>query len=280
MTGGVLLALLTSALYGVGDFVGGLVSRRRPLTSVLLVSQTAAVILLVPRGAGVLGSATAASLAWGALAGVGVAVGMAGLFRGLAIGTMGVVAPISALSVVVPVLAGVLAGERFGLVVALGLAVAVAGAVLASGPERRRGADRPSLQPVVMAVLAAVGFGIAQLSIARGSASGVTETVFTANLVTWVLYVAAAALRRAPVRMRGWDLVGALAVGAAGVGATLAFGTASRAGALTVVAVLAALYPAITAVLGWRLLGEHLRGIQRAGVVAVLAGVALIAGGA
>lgn len=279
MTGGVLLALLTSVLYGVGDFIGGLVSRRRPLTSVLLVSQTAAVVLLLPRGVPALAGANGSSLAWGVLAGAGVALGMTGLFRGLAIGTMGVVAPISALSVVVPVLAGVLAGERFGPLVASGLAVAVAGAVLASGPERRRSADRASLQPVGMAVLAAIGFGIAQLSIARGSATGVTATVFTANLVTWVLYAGAALLRRAPVSMRGWDLAGALAVGAAGVGATLAFGIASTSGALTLVAVLAALYPAITAVLGWRLLGEHLRAVQRAGVVAVLTGVALIASG-
>jgi drug/metabolite transporter (DMT)-like permease len=280
VTAAVLLALLTSVLYGVGDFIGGVVSRRVALTTVLLVSQAVAVVLLVPSAVPVMGSATGATLAWGALAGVGVAVGMAGLFKGLAIGTMGVVAPISSMSVAVPVVAGLLAGERFGTLIAVGLAIAVAGAVMASGPER--GTARPgaeALKPVLLAIVAAAGFGLGQLSIARGSAGGVTATVFTASVVTLVIYVVAVVVRRVPVRVRGWYLVGLVALGVAGTGANLAFGTASRLSALSLVAVLAALYPAITAVLGWWLLGERLRVLQRVGVVAVLTGVALIAGG-
>lgn len=280
MTAAIGLALLASLLFGVGDFLGGTMSRRVALTTVLLISQLAATVVLLPKIArGSLASADSGALIWGAVAGVAMAVALASLFKALAEGTMGVVAPITALSVAVPVVAGLVDGDRFGPGVGVGLGTAVVGTVLASGPEMRTpGEGGHGRRPVLLAVLAALAFGLANLAIARGSASGVTATVFVASIVTLTLYALAATIaRRLPVA-QGRDLVGIVAAGLIGVGALLAFGAASRAGSLTLVAVLAALYPAVTALLGWRVHGEHLRRVQVVGVVAVLAGVAVVAG--
>lgn len=286
-----MLALLASGLLGVSDFLGGVLARRIPLLVVLVLSQLVATVAVATRLlAEPFDPAAADALIWGAIGGVATAIAVSALFRGLAIGTMGVVAPITSLSVLVPVVVGIASGDPVSWMLAAGIVVAVAGTVLASGPEVRSGAAAGHAKPaqsVLLAVVAALGFGVANLSVALGSASSVTTTLITNTLVVLGLYALAlipwlvvrrtrgGELRILPDRAR--DYAGIAAIGILGFAANLCFALASLDGALSVVAVLASLYPVVTVLLGWRVLGEHLQRIQVAGVVAVFVGVAAIA---
>lgn len=316
MPGLAFLALVSSVLLGISDYLGGALSRRAPLIIVLLGSQVVAALAIAARlfvdpFRGDLSDA----VMWGSVAGVAQAIGVAALFRGLAIGTMGVVAPVSALSVLVPVTVGISSGDTVGPLLAAGLAIAVIGSVLATGPEfgpqrppahgdygyvagtRRRGA----VQSVVLALIAAAGFGTSQVGLARGAAADLTTTlVITAVVVLGIYIIAFSAwihirLRTAAAklhagrpampalvmtRIRPRDYAAIAAIGMLVYLANAAYGTAAQSGALSVVAVLASLYPAVVALLSWRLLGERLRPVQLVGVALVLGGVAAIAAGA
>ena len=127
-----MLALAASLSWGLGDFGGGLGSRRTSVIWVLVVSQVAGLALV-----GAMALATqphvpsGSDLAWGAFAGVMGVVGLGAFYRALAVGTMGVVGPIAATGVVVPVVYGLVRGERPSMLQALGMAFAVAGVALA-----------------------------------------------------------------------------------------------------------------------------------------------------
>ncbi|MEO7588706.1 MAG: DMT family transporter [Arachnia sp.] len=276
--GGAVLALVASVLLGVGDFLGGTLARKVPLITVLLLSQCVATLAILPR---MLVESPfehwEGALFWGVIGGVATAVAVSSLFKALAIGTMGVVAPITSLSVLVPVGVGLSTGDQLTWVLGVGLTVAILGTVLASGPEVKSHAAGHGPKPIILAIVAAMGFGVANLSVALGSASNVTTTLISNSLTVLLVYgVGALVLREVP-KARGRSLVGIIAIGLLGITASLSFALASTAAPLTVVAVLASLYPVITVLLGWRLLGERLQPIQVAGVIAVFLGVAAIA---
>ena len=277
------LALLASLLWGTADFFGGTASRRAPVASVLGLSQLTALLALVPVAllTGDLG-ADRAYVVPAVVAGL-VGVGALGAFyRALALGTMGVVAPVAALGVVVPVAVGLLMGETPSLLQGLGIAVAVGGVVLASGPELR---GRAGALPVVLALFAAVGFGAVLVLIAEGARSSVVMTLLTMRLSA---VLALTALLLATASRRGVDLgvprTALPLIAAVGLGDVLANGAFALAseteGALvSVTAVLASLYPVVTVLLARQLHGERLRRVQVAGVAGALSGVALLAGG-
>jgi drug/metabolite transporter (DMT)-like permease len=135
----VILALLSSVMWGSSDFLGGTISRRVPAITVVVWSQVTGLVLLVvvalARGAF---NSPVGYLGWGALGGVSTGVALIAFYRALATGTMGVVAPIAALGVAVPVLAGLVSGDRPSTVQDVGLAVAVLGIILASSRRRAR----------------------------------------------------------------------------------------------------------------------------------------------
>lgn len=277
MTGLALLGLVASVCLGVSDFLGGTLSRRVPLLTVLLLSQAVGVAAVLPRllfdePGGDLGAA----VLWGVVGGVGVAVGVSSLYEALATGTMGVVAPLAALSVVVPLVAGLLAGDALGPLLVLGMVVAVVGTILATGPEVRGGA-RGGIRPILLALLSALGFGVSNLTVAWGSVHHVTATLLANAVTALVLYVVVAVIRRHVPKASGRPLVGIVAIGVLGFAANLCFALASLSGLLSVVAVCASLFPAVTVLLGWRILGERLRPVQLAGVLLVFAGVGVIA---
>lgn len=298
------LALVASGLLGVTDFLGGVLSRRIPLIVVLLGSQLVAALAVSTRLiTEPFDAADGNAVLWGVIGGLGTAVGVSALFRALAIGTMGVVAPITSLAVVVPVVVGIASGDPVTGVLALGLVIAVIGTVLASGPEvrSREGGDerhRQRVLSIVLAFTAAAGFGVANVSVALGSVTSITTTLVTNTGVVLSLYMVAFSIW-VHVRLRGaaarWhagrpvspallphpirpsDAVGIVAIGLLGYVANVCFALASLDGALSVVGVLASLYPVVTALLGWRILGERLLRVQVLGVGAVFVGVALIA---
>jgi len=277
------LALLSSLLWGGADFVGGTVSRRHRAALVVGVSQFAGLVtaLVVAAAAGAFGD-DRGYLPWAVLAGCAGVVGLVSFYAGLAAGTMGVVSPIAALGVVVPVLYGLLHGERPSGPQLAGIAVAVVGVVLASGPEL---SGRAGVRPVVLAGVAAVGFGVALLAIAEGSRHSTLMTLVTMRTTSVLLLGCAliVALTRGFPRgelllgLRDLALVGF--VGVADLSANLAFGLASRRGAVSVVSVLGSLYPVVTTLLAGVLHHERLGRVQLVGVAGALSGVVLIAAG-
>ncbi|MDP3712722.1 MAG: DMT family transporter [Mycobacteriales bacterium] len=279
------LALLSSLLWGTSDYLGGAASRRLPIPSVLGLAQLVALLGLVPLAV-VTGELTAersyAAPAIGAgLVGV---VALGAFYRALAVGTMGVVAPIAALGVVVPVVAGLLDGERPSTLQIAGILVAVAGVVLASGPEL---SCKAGLEPLLLAALAAVGFGVVLLLVAQGSEDGGSVVMvlltmrLTVVLLLTVLLVALVLSRRRTweLGVRRGDLGLLVAIGIGDVAANGAYAVASQSSLVSVTAVLASLYPVMTALLAYRFDGERLRPIQVGGTALALAGVVLLAAG-
>ena len=282
-----LLALLASVLWGTADFLGGTATRRLPGFSVVGVSQLVALLGLVP--VAVLTGALDEPRDYvvpAVLAGAAGLVALAAFYRALAVGTMGVVAPVAALGVVVPVAAGLLDGETPAAVQLVGIAVAVLGVVLASGPELS-GEGRGGLEPLLLAGVAALGFGAVFVLIAEGTASGsfgsVVMTLLTMRLVSvlvlTVLLLALIPSRGPEIGVRRGDLPVLLTIGAFDVGANAAFAVASQSDLISVTAVLASLYPVVTVLLARRLHAERLVGLQVPGVVLALVGVVLLAAG-
>lgn len=282
-----LLALLASVLWGTADFLGGTATRRLPGFSVVGVSQLVALLGLVP--VAVLTGALDVPRDYvvpGVLAGAAGLVALAAFYRALAVGTMGVVAPVAALGVVVPVAAGLLDGETPAAVQLVGIAVAVLGVVLASGPELS-GEGRGGLEPLLLAGVAALGFGAVFVLIAEGTASGsfgsVVMTLLTMRLVSvlvlTVLLLALIPSRGPEIGVRRSDLPVLLTIGAFDVGANAAFAVASQSDLISVTAVLASLYPVVTVLLARRIHAERLVGLQVPGVVLALVGVVLLAAG-
>jgi drug/metabolite transporter (DMT)-like permease len=282
-----LLALLASLLWGTADFLGGTATRRLPVASVVGVSQLVALLGLVPVAVavGALDEPRSYVLP-GMLAGLAGVVALAAFYRALALGTMGVVAPVAALGVVVPVAAGLTRGESPSTLQLVGIAAAIVGVVLASGPELS-GQGRGGAQPLVLAVVAALGFGAVFVLIADGSEGGgigaVVMTLLTMRLVAvlllTVLLLASATSRGVELHVRRRDLPLLITVGAFDVGANAAFAIASQSGLVSVTAVLASLYPVVTVLLARQIHRERLAGPQLPGVVLALVGVVLLAAG-
>jgi drug/metabolite transporter (DMT)-like permease len=277
----VALGLASSLCWGVSDFLGGLKSRTLSLLAVLLVGQLVGLVglaaIVALRGEGPPGTD---ALLLAALSSVSGVLGLAAFYRGLAVGAMAVVAPIAATGAVVPVVAGLIAGERPSAVQGAGVALAIAGVMVASREESEAG-QRPRLATGVgLALVAALGFGGFFVLIDRAAEQDMLWALL-ANRTAGVCGVALAALALRP-RLRGigrGDLGVLVLVGALDTGANALFAAAAADGLVSLAAVLSSLYPVVTIVLARLVLGERVRAVQRAGVAVALAGVALISGG-
>lgn len=274
-----LLALIASAAYGTSDFIGGLRSRSSPLLVVLLVSQGAGLVLLVavvvsrweaPPSGSVLAAAAAA--------GVGEVVAVAALYRGLAIGRMGIVAGLSALSPVLPVVVTVTTGSALSPPQALGIAAAVAGVVGIS--HGGRGDQTSSVgASVACGLLAAGGFGAFYLGIGAASHGSVPWSLVVARASAVSLLLLAAVVRRPRSRVRLGDLPPLVLMGVLVVGADTLYALAATRGSLGTVAVLASLYPVVTIALARACLHERMTLRQQVGVGLCLAGVVALSAG-
>ena len=278
------LALGSSALWGIADFLGGLQSRRRSVVVVLFGAQLAA---LVPVLVWVIASGDpapgAGTLAWALGAGVGGCLGLAAFYRSLAIGTMSIVAPISATGAAVPVLAGLAEGERPAALQLAGAALAMGGVMLASRePDREPGAAAPAARrtAVWLALFAALGIGVALLGLGRASeGGGVPWALLGARLPGVVMLGAALAVLRPPPLRSPRVAVPIATLGLLDVAANALFALASTHGLLSLVSVVGSIYPAFTVLLARAVLRERVTRRQDAGVLATLAGVAAISAG-
>ena len=281
-----LLALLSAALYGAGDFAGGLVTRRAGMLPVVVLSQLSGLVLLLvlmpflPPAA-----PSRADLLWGASAGLTGGVGVALLYRALAIGRMAVVAPTTAVcAVAIPVLVSIGLGERPAPVAALGILLGIVAIVLVSqqsAPDASHaGAVAGGRLPpgIGIALVSGVAIGFFLLSLAQTRREAGMWPILVSRSLATIAFGLAAVVTRQSLRLPGVLLL-TIACGVIDMFANALYLVAARIGPLSVVVTLVSLYPASTVLLARVVLGERLNTRQLAGVVCALAAIALIVSG-
>ncbi len=278
-----LLAFTSALVFGVGDFMGGMASRRVRALVVASWSQLvglAGIVLLV---AVVLPSATptAADLAWGVAAGLVGAVGLLLLYSALASGPMSVAAPITAVfSALVPLVVGLTLGERPGPLAAVGVALALPAIVFIAQGEEPPGLPhrtKATVRDLVPAFGAGLGFGLFFVFLQRTSASAGLWPLVSARSVSMLALFTLTVVTPGPVALvRGTHRL-AIACGVCDAGANALYLAAVNRGLLSLVAVLAALYPASTVVLARVVLKERMRRIQLIGLGLAAVAAALVA---
>ena len=265
-------------MWGSGDFLGGFANRATSLLSVLLISQGVGLAGMLVVATLIGGTPTGADLGYGALAGLAGLAGVAMLYRGLASGTMSLVAPITGVvAVVVPIVVGVGGGERPAVLQYAGIVVAVIAVALLSGGGTR--SARLGRGTLLLALGAGLGFGLFYVGIARTSMSAdLWPLVAARGASVAVLLTASAATRRLPSFGAANPLV-IVGAGVFDVSANALYLLAVHGGLLSIVAVLVSLYPVSTVLCSMVVLAERLRAPQVAGVGAALVAVALITAG-
>jgi drug/metabolite transporter (DMT)-like permease len=266
------LALGASVAWGASDFLGGLASRRMPVLVVLLGAQLVGLALAaavwVTTGPELPGADV---IAPGAAAGLAELLGFACLYRGLAIGEMTAVAPLAALTAVLPVVVAVGGGEHLAALEVGGMVLAIGGSALTAADP----ADRRVVRGAGLGLAAALCFGAFFVLLGNASEAGGAAAVLSGRVASVaVLAMLVGRPRGASPARRDAGLIAAL--GALDVAANLAYAVAATGGADASVAVLASLYPLTTVLLARALLRERLGASRLAGVVAVLGGIALI----
>ena len=269
----VVLGLASSLSWGVADFLGGLASRRTAALSVVALSQSVGLVLVVIA----LGVARpevppASHLLLGAAAGVSGVAGLAAFYRAMAIGSMSLVAPVSALGALVPVAVDLVGGsvpEGFAL---LGMAAALAGGSLAArapGPATRAGLG--------LALLAALGFGGFFALLAGAADESSLWALAAARSASVPIALVAVLIAGSGIAMPRRVALLAVGGGVLDLTANLLFAAGSQRGLVSVVAVLGSLYPVVTIALAGALLKERMGRLQAVGVGVAMVGVAVIA---
>jgi uncharacterized membrane protein len=278
-----ILALASAVLYGSADFFGGLTVRRANTIATVVWSQFAGLVLLllvIP----FLPSTTVSSRdwTWGFIAGLSGGIGVAFLYRALAIGTMAVVAPTTAvIAAIIPVLFAFAVGERLRPLTFAGVALALIAIFLVSRPPSPENADGSKTQRGFppgfgLALLSGVLVGIFFLSLARTSMAAGMWPLVAARISSISLFAAIAIVAKRTLRMDRTASGTATLGGALDMAANAVYMTAARIGPLSIVVTLASLYPASTVILARILLKEHLSRTQIVGVACALIAVVLI----
>jgi drug/metabolite transporter (DMT)-like permease len=278
----VLLALGAAAAYGLSDFVGGVTSKRASPWSVALVAQLVGGVVVLALAGPVGGTPDREALLWALVAGVANGIGTGFLYRGLSSGRMGVVAPVSGVgATLVPVAVGLVTGERPSGLVWLGILAALPGIwLVAREPvDEDVAGDRPAGSGALDGVLAGLGFGALFAALAQiPESAGFLPLALNQLVAGLVIVLMATALRVAWLPRERAAGLGAIS-GVLGASATAAFLLATQSGLLTVTAVLASLYPAVTVLLAATVLREHVHRSQAVGLVLCGVAVTLVAGG-
>lgn len=271
-----LLALAASALWGTSDFGGGLISRRLNPSAAVLISQAlalAGLLALLP----FLRVPTGPYMLIGAAAGVVATLSLAAFYRAMATAPMSLVAPITAGGTGIPVIVGMVRGEQLSVLQFAGIAVTLTGIVLASGPEFRSGVA-VRRQALGFAIGAAAGFGVAYTLLALAASGSVYGTLLSqrvGGLIVLGPIVLRAGIMRS-VRLTAKRLLALAVIGGCDIVANGSYALAASRGDLSIAAVLASLYPVVTALLARGILAERLRLVQSIGVIGALCGVLLL----
>ncbi|MGH2808898.1 MAG: EamA family transporter [Actinomycetota bacterium] len=284
---GIIFGLLAAATYGAADFIGGRVSRRADVFTVVLLSQLLAAIplaLVIPFTAG--NGPTMDALAWGGAAGIAGGTGVLFLYRGLAVGRMTVVAPVTGvLAAAAPVVFGLAIGERPGPVALVGVGIALASVALVSSappPDTEADADLTADIPrwkasgMPLAVGAGLSFGAFFILVERaGDDAAIWPLIGMRGASITLVAIVALVLRRS-IRPPAGTIVPIGASGVLDIAANVLYLLATRSGLLTLVAVLTSMYPAVTVLLARFLLNERFVRTQLLGLGLAAASIVLI----
>lgn len=275
-TAGIPAGILAALSFGAGDFAGAVAARRAGAVAVVagahgigLIALLLATAVLRPPFPGTTG------ILLGLAAGVGGAVGLAALYRGMSLGSMGLVTALSgAGSLAIPLVAGVALGATVGPVQLVGVGCAAAAAVAASGASRSEVGRRA----LVLAGLAAIGFGTWYVLIDLAARNGdplwvLVFSRFASALLTGIIAVGRIRLDGFPVRV-------VAAAGLFDVGGNALYVVARESLPIGLAAALTGMYPIVTMLLARVVLGEHLPRLGQLGVALALLGVVLISIGA
>jgi drug/metabolite transporter (DMT)-like permease len=278
----VLLSLASAMAYGLSDFLGGVYAKRVGPWAIAFVGAVTAAVLVAGFSGLTQGDPGSADFGWSAVAGLGNGLGTAALYRGLSSGRMGVVAPVSGVgAAVVPVLVGLAAGERPGLVVWGGIVVAMPAIwLVASEPTNLDGtAATDHRSGLLDGILAGLGFGVLFAALGQIPEEAGFLPLATNSVVAAAVIAVVATATRSPWVPRGRASYGGAVCGALGALATGFFLVATQDGYLTVTAVIASLYPAFTVLLAFGVLREHVHRAQAIGLALCAVAVGLVAGG-
>ena len=273
-----LLALLSSAMWGTADFFAGRLSKKHNPFAVLGFSQVYGLlvgIFIVVISGSYQGKALGFDgyLIPGALAGLFGYIGLACLYEGLSTGRMGVVSPISSLSTVIPLAYALITGDVLSAITLLGVVIAIIGVFCASGPELSQGLP---IKPLLLALGAAAGFGLALTFIAIGSQSSALLTMVSMRATTFFVTISLAIKFRTTGNFDKKAMPLLFFIGAADFIANLLLGIATTKGLVSVAMVFGSLYPIATAVLAYKFLHERLHKVQYVGIALAVAGVSII----
>jgi drug/metabolite transporter (DMT)-like permease len=304
-----LLAIAAAVSYGTADFFGGAAARRQTALAILLVSTPVGLLTMVAAAGLTGGQPTATGLLWGAAAGTFGGTGVMLFYHALAVGPMSVVAPVSALTAaLLPVAVALATGERPATLVLVGVALCLVAIALVSREKKTKPATTPApgAEPVpgaataveagdaaggaggaahttrrgvVFAIVAGAGFGLFFVLVHHAGAGTGMWPLVTARGAGWVVAVVAAVATATKLPRGRVTLAMALCSGVLDAGGNALYLLASRAGDLTVAAVLTSLYPAVTVLLARLRYRETLRTVQKVGLVVAAVAVVLTAAG-
>lgn len=285
----VALSLAAALVYGAADFCGGLATRRSSAFAVVVWSQAAGLLILVPALLVIPGVPGPGDLAWGAACGIAGAFAVGLLYRGLAIGVMGVVSPITAvLAAAIPVAWAVARGERPAPAALIGIACALVAVVMVSASTPRPTTDEedaPLARPlprhrfppgIPEALGAGTAFGFFFIALAQTHAEAGLYPLLATRLTSLAVLTAAALVLRRSLHVGRPGLRTVACAGVLDMGANVLYVLAAHAGPLSIAAVITSLYPAGTVALAALVLHERLVPVQWAGVAMAFAGVLCI----
>src|SRR3954464_7640280 len=279
-----LLALASAVLYGSADFFGGLTARRANTIATVFWSQFAGLVLLVlvlpflpPT------TVSSRDWLWGFAAGFSGGIGVAFLYRALAVGTMAVVAPTTAvIAAIIPVLFAFVMGERLRMLTLFGIGLALVAIILVSRPSAEPAGNQA--QPknhrfppgFVLALFSGISVGVFLLSLARTTMAAGMWPLVAARISSIALFGLIAVATRRTLRMSPLAMATAFTGGTLDMLANALYMSAARIGPLSIVVTLASLYPASTVLLARWILHERLNALQIAGIACALVAVILI----
>ncbi len=277
-----LWALGSAVLYGAADFTGGIATRRASTIPIVFLSQLSGLVsllLLLP----LLEAATPTRLdmVWGAVAGLTGGIGVALLYRALAIGTMAIIAPTTAVcAVTIPVVVSVALGERPAALAVIGIVLGVVSIVLVSKQTTPvDGASAGYSKGVGTALASGVAIGFFFLALAQTRTDAGMWPLVASRSLSVLLFGGVAIAGRSALRMPAPVLGLAVLCGFIDMLANALYLLAARVGPLSIVVTLSSLYPASTVLLARMVLGERLNLWQVSGVGCALAAVVLIVSG-
>jgi len=274
------LALIACLSWGTSGFLAGMKSRVMPVLTLLLFSAIAGlaafIISVGMRGASLPRDPNLLFAVWGGAAGIG---GLYCFYRGLAVGAISIVVPISALCVMLPVITGLVRGEVLHPIQGLGMVIAVGGGVMVSLEKSSAAKKKRLAAGVVPALGAALGFGAFFVVMDLAGTVDPLWAAMVSRLSFFLFLLPAVIYKRPTLKVKANHLPAVFAIGLLDAAAAFSYTAATTKGMLSLVSVVSSLYPAVSVILAALILKERLHGFKFCGVVLAILGIVLISAG-